>query len=505
MCNAILQIVTPLPATDMPSLRGKIRLAYSSLAMIVMTLCGIAVFDLMFLERQVHEGVAVSDLNNAVLEMRRQEKNLFLYGDPNALGDTEMHAEAALSILESEQAALGSISTAQLLTTLAASIESYRAMLANWREQRALRNNLEVDLREQGQQISALVDGIARSERLALANAVRKSRSWLLLSIVAVGVLVFLVGRHLALAVVTPLRRLELDLAPIAAGRFDHLEAGSRDREFIAFTEAFNRMLRELDNRRRRMLQSEKLASLGVLVAGVAHELNNPLANISSSCQLLLEELDSAHPEQLATWLRQIDGETERARQIVLALLEFGRQRELSLEPVHLVELLSKTRILLGNNLRSCNAQLDIEVPDDLVVYADPHRLQQVFINLLRNAMDAGGTGVQIGIIASACSAAQATLPADAQVLGEPDCSLSAGQNCVQILIEDNGPGIPPDILPQVFDPFFTTREPGKGMGLGMYIIQEIILEHGGCIAVNTPPGGGTRVTIRLPREDLQA
>jgi two-component system NtrC family sensor kinase len=489
----------------MPSLRGKIRLAYSSLAMIVITLCGIAVFDLMFLERQVHEGVAVSDLNNAVLEMRRQEKNLFLYGDPKALENTEMHAGAALTILQGEHAALATVSTTQLLTSLAASIETYQAMLANWREARAMRSNLEVDLREQGQQISSLVDGIARSERLSLASAVRKSRSWLLLSIVAVGVLVFLVGRHLALAVVTPLRRLELNLAPIAAGRFDHLEAGSRDREFVAFTEAFNRMLAELDSRRRRMLHSERLASLGVLVAGVAHELNNPLANISSSCQLLLEELESADPGQLVTWLRQIDEETERARQIVLALLEFGRQRELKLEPVRLVELFDKTRMLLGNNLRSSAAQLDIEVPDDLVVHAEPHRLQQVFINLLRNAMDAGGAGVRIRILARGCSAAHTTLPADAQVLGEPDCSLHTDQNCVEILVEDNGPGIPADILPQIFDPFFTTREPGKGMGLGMYIIQEIILEHGGCIAVNALHDRGTRITIRLPREERQA
>jgi signal transduction histidine kinase len=488
----------------MPSLRGKIRLAYSSLAMIVITLCGIAVFDLMFLERQVHEGVAVSDLNNAVLEMRRQEKNLFLYGNPDALTETRMHARAALAILQDEQAALQTVSTPRLLASLAESIGEYRDLLADWRMEDASRSDLETALRERGQQISSQVDGIASSERLALASAVRKSRSWLLLSIVAVGVLVFLVGRHLALAVVTPLRRLELNLAPIAAGHFDHLEAGSRDREFIAFAEAFNRMLRELDTRRRRMLQSEKLASLGVLVAGVAHELNNPLSNISSSCQLLLEELESAHPDQLATWLRQIDGETERARQIVLALLEFGRQRELSLEPVRLVELLDKTRILLGNNLRSCAARLDIEVPDDLVVHADPHRLQQLFINLLRNALDAGGSGVRIRIVASACNATHVTLPEDAQVLGEPDCHQNNGDNCVQILVQDDGPGIPAEILPQVFDPFFTTREPGKGMGLGMYIIQEIILEHGGCIALSSPPGRGTHVIIRLPREARQ-
>jgi len=119
--------------------------------------------------------------------------------------------------------------------------------------------------------------------------------------------------------------------------------------------------------------------------------------------------------------------------------------------------------------------------------------------------MDAGGTGVRIRVIARDCSAAQDTLPAAAQVLGEPDCHLPPDQNCTEILVEDNGPGIPADILPQVFDPFFTTREPGKGMGLGMYIIQEIILEHGGCVAVSTPPGSGTRITIRLPREDRRA
>jgi len=482
----------------MPSLRAKIRLAYSSLAMIVIILCGIAVFDLMFLEQQVHEGVAVSDLNNAVLEMRRQEKNLFLYGNPDALAETGMHAETALGILRNERAALATVSTLQLLDTLETAIEAYRSRLADWESVRA-RDALEAQLREQGQQISSLVDGIARSERLALASAVRQSRWWLLLSILAVGVAVFLVGRHLARAVVTPLRRLELSLAPIAEGRFDHLEAGTRDREFVAFTDAFNRMLRELDMRRRRMLQSEKLASLGVLVAGVAHEINNPLSNISSSCQLLLEELESERPEQLRTWLRQIDSETERARRIVLALLEFGRQRELNPETVRLGEILDKTRLLLGSNLRACAAQLEVDIPADLAVQADPHRLQQVFINLLRNAMDAGGSGVRIRVQAAICDRSRASLPADAQVLGEPDCSLAADRRFTEIRVEDNGPGIAADVLPHVFDPFFTTREPGKGMGLGLYIIQEIIREHGGCIAVSNRSEGGTRITLRLP------
>jgi two-component system NtrC family sensor kinase len=486
----------------MSSLRGKITLAYSSLAFIVLILCGIAVSDLLFLETQVHQGVAVSDLKDAVLEMRRQEKNLFLYADSGALSEADDHAAKALKILGTEQTALSEVSQATQLETLDQALRGYRDLLKGWHSDPDSRSVTESLIREKGQGISSAVDGFARLERKALAAAVRKARGWLLLSILAIGMLVYLVGRLLARAVTAPLRHLESHLMPIAEGRFDHLEAGTRDREFVAFADAFNRMLKELDARRRRLLQSEKLASLGTLAAGVAHELNNPLSNISSSCQLLQEELGSADSAQLQTWLQQIDSETERARRIVLALLEYGRQRELDLKPVHVAEVLANARMLFGSTLRGHAARLHTEVPGDLMVTGDSQRLHQVFINLVRNALDAGGDGVHIRITAAYCANPGQPLPDGAEVLGDPDCRVSEGRRFAEITVEDDGPGIAPEVLRHIFDPFFTTREPGRGMGLGLYIIQEIIKEHAGCIAVTSTPGKGTRITLRLPSGD---
>ena len=486
----------------MSSLRGKITLAYSSLALIVLILSGIAVFDLLFLERQVHEGVAVSSLNTSILEMRRQEKNLFLYADLTALAEADHLAEESLKTLHTEQPVLADVSDKDELDTRERAIHVYRELLAVWQPE--LRNKVatEARIRDQGQRISSVLETFVVRERQVLADAVRKSRWWLLISMLVVGLLVFLVGRLLARAVVTPLRRLESRLMPIAEGRFNHLEAGSNDREFVTFADAFNHMLKELNNRRRRLLQSEKLASLGILAGGVAHELNNPLSNISSSCQLLLEEFESVEPDQIKAWLRQIDSETDRARRIVLDLLEYARQRELQVKPVKLTEVIDKTKTLLGSALRSNTIALHIDIPDDLYVTADPHRLLQVFINLLRNALDATtDKGLQIEIDARECSDSVTPLPENAEVLGNQDYIQAKGSRFIEIVVEDNGPGIPADVMPHIFDPFYTTREPGKGMGLGLYIVQEIIREHNGCIAVSASPSKGTQIILRLPCE----
>ena len=484
----------------MPSLRGKITFAYSSLALIVLTLSGIAVFDLLFLERQVQEGVAVSSLNASVLEMRRQEKNLFLYADLSALTEADQLAASIIDLLQTEQTVLVDVSDPEELASLEVAVQEYRYSLADWQPQ--MRNKLatEARIRDQGQKISSVMEAFVIRERQVLADAVRKSRWWLLISMLVIGLLVFLVGRLLARAVVTPLRRLESRLMPIGEGRFDHLEPGSDDREFVTFADAFNHMLKELNNRRRRLVQSEKLASLGVLAAGVAHELNNPLSNISSSCQLLLEELDSVEPARMETWLRQIDNETDRAKRIVLGLLEYARQRELQLKPIKLIDVIEKTQTLLGKTLRDNAVTLHIDVPDNLYVIADPHRLLQVFINLLRNAQDAASEqGLDIEIHAKECGSLMDQLPEEAVVLGNLEYVQAKENRFVEITVKDNGPGIPEEVLPHIFDPFYTTREPGKGMGLGLYIVQEIITEHHGCIAVTPNSAKGTRIILRLP------
>ena len=288
----------------------------------------------------------------------------------------------------------------------------------------------------------------------------------------------------------------------IAKGRFNHLEPPSSDREFVTLTDAFNRMLKELEIRQKRMLQSEKLASLGILASGVAHELNNPLSNISSSCQLLIEELTEADPAQLNTWLKQIDSETERGKNIVQTLLDFGGQRVFEKRRLKLLNIVNDTQIIIGKALRQYLATLTINIPEALELDVDKQRIQQLFINLIQNALHAGGQGVHIRISASLCNRGVSMIPDGAEVAGNLKCITDYDGQFVEILVADDGPGIPGNSISKIFDPFFTTSEPGHGAGLGLYIVQEIVREHDGCLAIASKQGKGTQVIVLLPVEE---
>ena len=484
----------------MPSIRSKVTLGYYALAAGVAVVAALAYGDLRFLEQRIGEGVAISAFKEDTLEMRRYEKNLFLYhetGDAIAALD---HTRAAAERLTGIREILADVATSAELESIAAALDRYRALLDRYRSSgpAGVGAHLEPEIRATGRTISDLADALAERERLALASTTQRVQRVVLISLMVVGLVGVIAGRFLSRAVVRPLRALEAALDPVAKGRYREIQVTSRDREVESFVGAFNRMLEELEMRRRQLLHSEKLASLGVLVSGVAHELNNPLANISSSCQLLQEELDSAERGQLREWLAQIDGETERARLIVRTLLDFARQRPFEPVPVTLEDVVDRTRLLLRSRLRE-GVDLRVDVEPGLTVRGDAQRLQQVLINLIENAASAGGAGTRISVSARCADWETTAPPRDALLLGEPGCGLGARQSLAFITWEDPGPGIPAEILPRVFDPFFTTRDTGQGMGLGLYIVQEIIDEHGGCIAVESAPGRGTRFMIWLP------
>jgi signal transduction histidine kinase len=273
----------------------------------------------------------------------------------------------------------------------------------------------------------------------------------------------------------------------------------SRDREIVSFTAALNRMLEELELHRRQVLQSEKLAALGTLASGVAHELNNPLGNISGACQILMEELDGLATlpadtrTALVEWLAQIDDETERARRIVRTLLDYSRKPVREGASCLLGEVLEKSLLLLRQRLPGEDC-VRLDLPPDLRVCADPQRLQQVFINLIQNALDAGGASVHVTIRAGQAGPADWPPAGAGLVVGA-----EAGRSAVLITVEDDGPGIPAERLDHIFDPFFTTRDPGEGTGLGLYIVGEIVQEQGGAIAVASPPSGGVCFSLWLP------
>jgi signal transduction histidine kinase len=490
---------------DLNSLRGKITSAYAALVAGAMVLGVIAFLDLLFLGRQVAKGEVVSDLKDAVLEMRREEKNLFLYADNEALVKADEHAASSLNIVLEFEASLGKIMRRSDPAAMMENLKRYRHTLESWSSAPAADRQLaEERIRTLGHQIYLTAESLAQQERKMLESALRESQWFLLISLTIIGLAIYLVGRQLKHQAVTPLMQLESRLLSIAKGDFNQLEPPSLDREFLTFTDAFNRMLKELQIRQKRMLQSEKLASLGILASGVAHELNNPLSNISTSCQLLTEELHEASPEQLESWLQQIDSETERGKNIVRTLLDFGRQRAFEKQQVKLLELVNEMQTIIGKTLRQYAAKLTVNIPGDLTLDADRQRIQQLFINLVQNALHATGEGGEVRISAMSCRGGAAMLPDDAEVAGNLKCIGDYDGGFVEILVADDGPGIPSEQLPRVFDPFFTTSEPGRGVGLGLYIVQEIVREHDGCLAIASRPGKGTQVTVLLPGEELK-
>ncbi len=230
------------------------------------------------------------------------------------------------------------------------------------------------------------------------------------------------------------------------------------------------------------LLKSERLAATGTFAAGVAHEVNNPLASISSLVQSLLSgENDQTRRTTLHTILSQIT----RISGTLKDLVNFARPSTVQRQAVHLNDIVTETLRLVTYNKRFNGIRLEPELSSDLrPAIADDNEIQQVLLNLLFNAADASHReGSVIRIITE----------------NLPDRQNGGGVVRVAIRIIDNGVGIPPDDLNRVFDPFFTTKPAGSGVGLGLSLCQRIILANGGTIKVESEVGKGTTVSITLP------
>ncbi len=485
----------------MSSLRRKINLGFYALAATLAVVALFALTDLRFLEQRIELEITVSDFVDGVLELRRYEKNYLLYGADDDYRAVRSFGAKASRLLEEQGDALGALSSPAEVRQLQRSLAEYRSLFAELQaipaDGVARRVQLQRAIRESGRVLSGGAEAIAQAQRTQMLRAVGRSQVALPVAITVVGLLGLVIAQRASRAAVTPLARLHDDLQDLGRGQFDRVEPPSNDREIVAVADAINTMLDEIDTRRRHLVQSEKLASLGTLVAGVAHELNNPLSNVSSSCQILLEELDQADEAQLREWLQQIDTETERARHIVRTLLEFSRERAFTKHNVSLRTLIDKSLLLLGRQA-AVRARVNVDIPTDLVVPVDEQRMQQVLVNLVKNALDAGGDDVNIQVSGSLIPAQKLQLPAGSVYAQSPPQSFLR-REVVLLSVSDDGPGIPEEALRRVFDPFYTTKDVGRGSGLGLFVTQEIVHKHDGYIAAYAKPGAGSAFFICLP------
>lgn len=341
-------------------------------------------------------------------------------------------------------------------------------------------------LRKNGEEIINVSKELDRSAREKVETGIRMSQLAILIVVplfLLTGIaMLFLIARN----IVKRIALLRDVVERTTTGSFAHVDAPERQwgrdevgvliRKFDEMEVQLAERAAEISRKNDELMRSKKLAAIGTLAAGVAHELNNPLNNIYLSTQVLARELGTSAPDSVREVTADIIGQTERVKKIVGDLLAFARGREPKKRPFELNSLIMGcyARVRAGMPAVDVRFTLDSD-PDGVQLAADPEQLEQVFINLFGNALDAVGT------------------------TGTLSVTVTSRDGAVSVQVADNGPGIPREAIEQIFEPFYTTKD--KGTGLGLAIVYNIVRKHGGDIMVESEAGNGTTFTITLPKQ----
>jgi C4-dicarboxylate-specific signal transduction histidine kinase len=245
-------------------------------------------------------------------------------------------------------------------------------------------------------------------------------------------------------------------------------------------TQEMERREQELRDKQEQLVQAGKLATLGELTTGVAHELNNPLNNIGLFVGNVIDQLrlDEVETERLIGDLESAMEQVKKATEIISHLRTFGRVAPINVGPIDVDDVIERSLLLVHQQLRLRGIEIELDLcPDELTVLANPIQLEQVFINLLTNARDALEDAPKKAITITS----------------------RRDSERIRISFADTGPGIRPEVAPRIFDPFFTTKEVGAGTGLGLSITYSILKEYGGDITVDSRLGDGATFVVELP------
>jgi two-component system NtrC family sensor kinase len=417
------------------------------------------------------------DLNASFLEMRLAEKNYFLYRDGQALAEIGEKIGAAERALHEEQdniiPAIGETDLKRLESLLQAYASTIGAVRGNGQP----KADQEERIRGAGRKLKEYADSITRLERKRVNEIIQNAKLILMLSFWAILVSALLIGHFISQKIVRSLRVIETMTRSISEGNFAQV-ANVRPRDELGTViDAVNHMSEELSNREEQIIQSKKLASLGILTAGVAHEITNPLNNISMIAQTYDEMYDHLPDEKRLDLIKKVDAETERIRKIVKNLLDFSKPKDANPKESDMNSVVQKTLTLVQNMIDVQNIETIVRLKEGLPhVFIDEHQVQQVLVNLITNAVQAMSSGGRL-FVASRTGMSKDT---------------------IEITVKDTGKGIQPEFLSHIFDPFFSTKGEG-GTGLGLSVSYGIIKNHRGNIRVESKPGVGTTFTIELP------
>lgn len=467
-------------------IRRKIILAFlfSVLAVLVF-----AVFSF-----QVHREIGhrlqllelTGDLFQGLLETRRFEKNFFLYHQAASLQEARQYTNHVAELYRSHEEEILRLKKDPRAPEFSKTLTRYQEILAqieaNLKNQGAGIYNFTANedaLRNLGQELLNLTERWQKEERLQIDRLFQRAMGLFVGSVVVFLALGLLVTFYLTRMLVRPLYQMQQAMDKIAHGDFTPIpEQEFYSEEFFALFRAFNRMIHELEVHQDQLVQSRKIAAVGTLTSGIAHELNNPINNIVLTAEALKEDFRELPQEEALGLIQDILGQAERASEIVKGLLDFSRSEHPEFEPLAIAAVIQDTLKLVRNQLSLSGIHVETQLPQGLPeVHGDRKSLQQVFLNLFINAIQAMLDGGSLSVRAYP----------------------SADRHWLKVEVRDTGCGIDPEHLPRIFDPFYTTKQVGRGTGLGLSVTYGIVEKHGGHIEVESVKGRGTTFTVMLP------
>ena len=474
----------PLHRRPSLSIRAKLAVSFALFFFLSFTVSVWSYWILTRLEKKIEFLEIADSYLVEIQQARRFEKNYLLYG--TNLDDALSHLETAAGILDKNTEKIKAFLGKDQFGTMASLMSAYREQLillgqANHEVSREL---IEQTLRGFGGQMVSFAEEFVQKERRSATRMLLLAKRVPMYFMFVLFVLMMFVVYFLTRQLLLTLNRFMEYTRRIGEGDFSPIQPARKYKdEFTKLAEAFNHMIKELDYRHKVLLESHKLRAIGTLVAGVAHELNNPLNNTMLTAAMLLEDFDTISDEEKQDMVSDVISETERARSVVKNLLDFAREGETRLEPLRMDKLVDDSARLVANQVKFAKVNLQFSSEPNLPsVHADEQKLKQVFVNLILNAVD--------------------VLPPGGEIKVHVKKDQTPG--FVQVTVQDNGPGIPEHIQSRIFEPFFTTKG-HKGTGLGLSVSRGIIKKLGGYIYITSSPGQGTTFTVSLPATDSPA
>jgi len=437
----------------------------------------------------IENKVRFLEISNSYLfeiqQARRFEKNYFLYG--TNLTDAAENISAARNILSENAEGLREAMGKDIFALILPRLEQYQQSL---RELEKIERNpeaedyhwnkkdAEAEVRRYGQEVVSFAEELMQKEKSALDRMILLSRKVHIYSFLFLFLFFAFNTYFLGQRVLRPLWRFVAYAERIATGDYSPILPVRRYRdEFSNLAVAINKMIREIEAKQDQLIQSHKVAAIGLLTSGVAHELNNPINNINITAEYILENFEELNNEEKKRLLNDIMQQGERASSTVKELLHFTRAKADAFEELEITTVVNDTLKILQNQLNLNRISVHKEYPDAIpLVNGNRNNLQQVFLNLFTNAIQAMPAGGSLRIVVS-----------DTHV------------GLLKVDVIDTGIGIKPEHLQRIFDPYFTTKNVTEGTGLGLSVCFGIIKKHGGRILVSSEIGKGSTFSVFLP------